>query len=84
MKNKESECLTPDCHCKPISRGLCKTCYYRLLRRVQRGNSKWNDLIACGYCKKARRYKGLTTAVRRKNALNSMEYRDSIKGQITP
>ncbi len=61
------ECLTPDCYCKPIARGLCKTCYYRLLRRVQRGRIKWCELTERGYCKKAKRHKGLTTTVRRKN-----------------
>ncbi len=72
MKNSESECLTDWCYNKPIARGLCKTCYYRLLRRVQKGRIKWCELIERGYCKKAKRYKGLTTAVRRKNALNAI------------
>ncbi len=76
------ECLTYGCDGEIIARGVCKTCYYRLLRSVQRGNSKWNDLIACGYCKKARRYKGLTSAVRRENAFASIKHRASSKNHF--
>ncbi len=68
------ECLTKGCHGEVIARGLCKTCYYRLLRRVQRGSDCWGGLIAFGLCKKAKRPKGLTTAVRRKNALNAINH----------
>ncbi len=78
------ECLTDWCYGKPIARGLCKTCYYRLLRQVQRGKTRWCDLIQLGLCKKAKRHKGLTTAIRRRNALNFIKYKDSMKGQLTP
>ena len=67
------ECLTDWCYGKPIARGLCKTCYYRMLRQVQRGTATWGVLISMGCCKKAKRCKGLTTAVRRKNALNAIK-----------
>ena len=76
------ECLTDWCYGKPIARGLCKTCYYRLLRRVQRGTTTWGNLIAKGKCKKATRYEGLTTAVRRKNAQSYLDYKNSLDDKI--
>ncbi len=76
------ECLTDWCYGKPIARGLCKTCYYRLLRQVQRGTTKWGDLIAGGKCKKAKRSSVLTTAVRRKNALDALALKELV--DITP
>ena len=76
------ECLTESCHGKPITRGLCKTCYYRLLRQVQRGNITWGILIAKGCCKKAKRSSVLTTAARRKNALNALALKELV--DITP
>ncbi len=78
------ECLTNWCYCKPIARGLCKTCYYRLLRQVQRGTAKWGDLIASGNCKPARRYKGLTSAVRRENTLKTILRKKSLADYATP
>ncbi len=84
MKNKESECLTPDCHCKPIARGVCHRCYYRLFQRVRRGNATWGGLIELGLCKKATRYEGLTTAVRRKNMQEYLDYKNSLPDKIAP
>lgn len=47
-------CLTPECESKQIfCRGLCKKCYTRLLRRVQRGTVTWRELISQGLAKKA-------------------------------
>ena len=66
------ECLPEDCHGETIARGLCRKCYYRLLRQVQRGATTWGVLIAFGLCKKVKRSSVLTTAVRRKNALNAI------------
>ena len=65
-------CMTDLCGNNTIARGLCNTCYYRFAQRVRRGTSKWGDLIAKGYCKKVKRSSVLTTAVRRKNALNAI------------
>lgn len=84
MKNSEGECLTEGCSRKPIARGLCKTCYYCFLQQVLRGTTTWGELIAKKKCKPAKRYHGLTTTVRRKNALAAIDYRDSLKDQVTP
>lgn len=104
-------CLTEGCEGKPIARGLCKTCYHRIQKRVKRAqqkeqsqfqqlkkygqydnqdstdgledklqpnDSKWGDFIASGECKPARRYRGLTAAVRRKNAIEAHAFRRQV------
>lgn len=77
MKIKQDmQCMTEGCNGKPICRKLCSRCYYRLLRRVQRGTAMWGDLVNAGECSPAKRYHGMTTAVRRQNALEGRTYQE--------
>ena len=66
-------CMTEGCDGKPICRKLCQRCYYRLLRRVQRDTATWGGLVNAGECSPAKRYHGMTTAVRRRNAIAALD-----------
>jgi len=71
-------CMTKGCHRKTAARGLCKTCYHRLEKRVQRGTATWDELIASGQCTGAKSYRGLTTEIRSQTAYRALEFRERI------
>ena len=68
-------CMTEGCLSEVSARGVCRTCYYRLQKRVKRGKASWGELIKGGKCKIARRYPGLTSTTRRQVAIEAHEFK---------
>ena len=49
------KCITPKCHSTKIrARGLCKRCYDRLTKQVQRKTTTWDELVAKGLANNAK------------------------------
>lgn len=43
-----TECIMVGCHRKRVGRGLCMTCYQSAKRRIVKGKTTWEELIAKG------------------------------------
>jgi ribosome-binding protein aMBF1 (putative translation factor) len=70
-------CLTPDCkETKLKARGLCERCYFRLVRKVQRGTVSWQEYEAKGLAEKTVR-KGPSAAERQEAKLRRKETLDN-------
>ena len=76
------KCLTPECACETIlCRGLCKPCYYRLLRRVQRGHTTWGALAMEGRAARATKNTA-TPEARREGRLRAKTTKAQVDAEV--